>query len=121
MEHQNRPFINKNELSIFNNEFGLGFSLSVLIVMNVICIIVAFFFYKYCSSKESINKYIIYAIQFLLIGSINSLIDKIVWKGSLDYVLLFSTILDLKDIYLFIGVGLSFVGAIEDIKHHKSK
>ena len=109
------PFINRNQLSILNREFDLGISISVLIVMNIICITMAFFMYKYCIKKE-VNRYFIYAMQFILVGSINSLIDKIVWRGSLDYLLLFSTLFDLKDMYLFIGVGLSFVGAVEDIK-----
>ena len=38
-----------------------------------------------------------------------SLIDKILWKGSLDYRIAFHNIVDLKDIYLFAGAGLCII------------
>ena len=45
----------------------------------------------------------------ILAGVICSLIDKLFWKGSLDYILFFSKIVDLKDIYMFIGLFVCII------------
>lgn len=43
------------------------------------------------------------ATLMIFAGVVCSLVDKIFWKGSLDYILFFSKIVDLKDIYMFAG------------------
>lgn len=100
------PRINKEQMSVFNKEFGLGLSFKVLISLNILAVIFMPIFYYYYRKKEHINVYSDYAILFIWVGSICSFFDKLIFQGSLDYILISNTILDLKDLYLFMGCVL---------------
>lgn len=100
-----RPIINVN-LSWGGNYFAFLSNPWVANILNIIVIIIVLVsFYHY---KQTLNKYEPWAtIVFVLLmaGSICSLIDKLFWGGSLDFIQipLFFTF-DLKDCYLSLAV-----------------
>ena len=105
------PYLNVSQLSVFNNELNMGLSISVLCLINIflfVAIIVFYFVSKRYSSDNCI-KYLDKMFVYMLSGSVCSLIDKIFWGGSLDYFLVFSQIVDLKDIYLLVGFSYEIV------------
>lgn len=99
------PYLNESQLSIFNNEMNLNLDIIILLLMNIflIVILIIFYFILKKSSSESSIKYLNKMFVFLFSGVLCSLIDKKFYGGSLDYLLLGSKIIDLKDIYLLIG------------------
>lgn len=98
------PFLNEEQLSIFNNELGADIELNYLIVINLIGIIAVICVRNRLKKEKEWSTGYDMGTIMVLVGTICSLIDKIFWKGSLDYILLFSNIVDLKDIYMFVGL-----------------
>ena len=67
--------------------------------------ILIYLFYQYLNKQFGTNKIINSMYAFIFSGAMCSLIDKIFWNGSLDYILVnaFFTF-DLKDVYINIFV-----------------
>lgn len=107
-----RVYLNQDELSIFNSELGLQVSMNVLVFINIAAFVIFEYAIWLLKKDGSYNKVI--KIGFLLLegGMVCSLIDKIFWKGSLDYMIVFHSIVDLKDIYLFAGAALCIIGLV---------
>lgn len=97
------PHLNTTQLSIFNRELQLDVRLGHLILMNI-ALLAIFVIAQKRIRKEKIagDKLYFWTIP-IEVGAICSLIDKIVWHGSLDYLLIRSSVVDLKDIYMFVG------------------
>lgn len=102
-----RPIINVN-LSWGGNYFEILSNPWVVNTLNIVVILVVIFGYRHY--KQTLNKYepwptIIYVL--LMAGSICSLIDKLFWGGSLDFIQipLFFTF-DLKDCYLSVALTI---------------
>lgn len=117
------PYLNTAQLSIFNNEFGMNLSNIVLCVLNVAIIILVVLFYLYSKkhSEQSDIQRLDLMFIFLLSGTCCSLIDKIFWGGSLDYIRIMSVIIDLKDIYLVLGAFFYFSWAFNSILSKRNK
>lgn len=113
------PFLNKQQLSFFNHEMGLNMNLIFLIILNIGAIIILIVCRRRLEREKEWTKSFDNARKILLAGSICSLIDKLFWGGSLDYLLLYSKIVDLKDIYLFGAVCICFVEAVRQIIRKK--
>ena len=103
------PYLNTDQLSIFNNELELDMDLIYLIFINIIGIVAIVFIRNKLKKEKEWNKILDLTTLIILAGTVCSLIDKIFWKGSLDYLLFFSKIIDLKDIYLFVGIFVFIV------------
>lgn len=114
-----KPYLNVEQLSIFNNELEMALSLKTLIGINLMSILALFFLYKYMKKLEPVNTLMNYSFAILNSGCVCSLIDKIVYKGSLDYILIYKKISDMKDIYLIIGVALFCIYLLKYIKANK--
>lgn len=81
----------------------------LITVINVIAIYLLFCSYRYFKFKTSEhNKNLNILFLMAIAGGICSLIDKVFWGGSLDYIALKNLfIFDLKDCYItFFGIGL---------------
>jgi signal peptidase II len=113
------PFINKEQLSIFDNELNFQLSLVTLILINIGSLILLLATYVFVKKRGYINYHFKNAFVFITAGAISSLIDKMVFGGSLDYILFFKYICDLKDIYLIIGLILISIYTITYIKHER--
>lgn len=118
-----KPFLNKNQLTIFNNELNMKLSLEILTIINLViiaAIIMLFFYHKKtpdCKKIYCLNG----MFYFLMSGTICSCIDKIFWKGSLDYIMAFGKISDLKDVYLVVGAVFYIVFLLCNMDTPKKK
>jgi len=111
------PYLNKDQLSVFNKELDLGLGLSALIVINMFIIILLPIGYRYYIKNEYTNKYFEYAYIFSLSGVICSFLDKVIFSGSLDYILVGKQIMDMKDIYLLMSIIFSIIFVLSYFKY----
>lgn len=116
-----KPYLNTTQLSFFNNELGMNVGLSVLIFLNIILLPIIPLSIYLLFKKEKVHKVIYLAHDFVFAAMICSLIDKVFWGGSLDYIYLFNRwIVDLKDIYFVLAlVGVFYCGLENEIRKRK--
>lgn len=96
------PILNDN-YSYINSLFNLGCGRIFHIIMVILVLFFSYYAFKYLKAKISKNSILDIIKVFLFSGIICSLIDKIFWNGSLDYILLKGFfVFDLKDCYLTI-------------------
>lgn len=100
------PMFNR-DYSWFNSMLQLGIGKWIHISIVAIMSILICLFYQYLNNQFGTNKIINIMYAFIFSGAICSLIDKIFWNGSLDYILVngFFTF-DLKDVYINIFICL---------------
>lgn len=100
------PVFNRH-YSWFNSMLQLGVSKWIHISIVTIIGILVYLFYQYINKQFGTTKIINIMYAFIFSGAICSLIDKVFWDGSLDYILVngFFTF-DLKDVYINIFIGL---------------
>lgn len=106
------PMFNR-DYSWFNSMFQLGVSKWIHIVFGAIMIILVYLFYQYINYQFGTIKIVNIMYAFIFSGAMCSLIDKIFWNGSLDYILVngFFTF-DLKDVYINIFSGLIILSVL---------
>lgn len=111
-----RPFLNTNSMSLFNGlMFDLNISLKNLIVMNLVLLILMIPIYLYLKSINFKNIFLYLILLFLVAGGIASTIDRVIWGGSLDFILIYNYIIDFKDIYLFLSIFISIIYTIKGL------
>lgn len=100
------PIFNRH-YSWVNSMLRLGIGKWLHIAMAAILITFLFLFYKYLNKRYGTINIINVMFAFVFSGAMCSLIDKLFWDGSLDYILVtgFFTF-DLKDVYLNVFNGL---------------
>lgn len=100
------PLFNR-DYSWVNSMLQLGVGKWVHIVMVIAVLVFIYLFFLYFTKKFKITSLIGITFSLFFAGAICSLIDKLFWDGSLDYVLVkgFFTF-DLKDAYLNIAIAL---------------
>lgn len=110
------PILNDN-YSYINSLFNLGWSKAFHIVLVVVVLFFSYYAFKYFENKNTKNSMINILKVFLFSGVICSLLDKIFWNGSLDYILLKGFfVFDLKDCYLTIFQVLVIMLGIKNWK-----
>lgn len=105
------PLFNR-DYSWFNSMLQLGIGKWVHIVFVFMACVFIFLFYRYLLSLTNNHQTIRLPFVFLFSGAMCSLIDKVFWDGSLDYIQLKSFFtFDLKDLYIdaFIVILLFYV------------
>lgn len=99
------PFLNTHSMSLFNGLlFNLNLSLSNLVILNLIVLTLMIPIYLYLKSIEFKNMFLNMVLVLLIAGSISSTIDRLLWGGSLDFIVIFNHVIDFKDIYLFSSI-----------------
>lgn len=104
-----KPIFNRN-YSWLNSMLELGISRSVHIVFTALLLLFIFTLYLFVLKRYSSPRLCQGGFLFLISGASCSLIDKIFWNGSLDYIYLngFFTF-DLKDLFLNIAIILFLI------------
>lgn len=98
------PIINTDG-SWLNARFNFNVSFSLLIIVNAIAIILFIELYRYYLSKGNKDFWGDMAFLFISTGALCSLIDKIFYGGSLDFIGISDLfIADIKDIYINLGI-----------------
>lgn len=96
------PILN-DKYSYINSLGNLGINLTVHIIVAITILLISALVYIYIKETYRVNPLQELIFIFLFSGAICSLIDKIFWGGSLDYIFIegFFTF-DLKDVYISI-------------------
>lgn len=95
--------------SFIASRFNLNAPFILFIFLNFLILVLIFFIYKYIVYKNSVNPINQITFIFLFSGGFCSLIDKIFWGGSLDFLHIHNLfIADIKDIFITFGLG-SFI------------
>lgn len=103
------PIINTHG-SWMNARFGTAISFPVLISLNIIALILFLEIYRYYTHLEKKDFWCDAAFIFVFTGAFCSLIDKVFYGGSLDFIGISDLfIADIKDIYINIGILLIIV------------
>jgi len=98
------PIINTDG-SWLNARFGAGVGFNTLIILNLVSLFLFYAVYKFYLSRNEKVFWIDASFLFVLSGALCSLIDKVFYGGSLDYIGISNLfIADLKDIYINIGL-----------------
>ena len=100
------PMFNRH-YSWFNSMLQLGIGKWLHIAVVAIMSILIFLFYQYINKEFGIHTITNAMFAFIFSGAMCSLVDKVVWDGSLDYILVRGLfIFDLKDVYINVFIGL---------------
>lgn len=98
------PIINTDG-SWLNARFGTGVSFPLLISINFIALLLFFELYRYYLHKGNKTYYGDMCFLFVFSGALCSLIDKVFYGGSLDFIGIGNLfIADIKDIYINLGI-----------------
>lgn len=99
-----RPIINTDG-SWLNARFGTSVSFPVLITLNIFAILIFIEVYRYYLHKGKKDFWADMCFIFVICGAICSLIDKIFYGGSLDFIGISNLfIADIKDLYTNLGI-----------------
>lgn len=113
------PIINTNG-SWLNARFGTSVSFSLLILLNLIAVFLFIEIYRYYLYNKHKSFWADMCFVFIFAGALCSLIDKIFYGGSLDFIGISNLfIADIKDIYINLGI-LFFIVTIFDSGYLKS-
>lgn len=100
------PMFNR-DYSWINSLFQLGVSKWLHVLMVAIIVLMVFLVYMFIDHKGYNTKVVSTAFAFILAGGTCSLVDKMFWNGSLDYIYLKNYFtFDLKDVYINVFIGL---------------
>lgn len=98
------PIINTNG-SWLNARFGTSVSFPILITLNIIAIFIFIEVYRYYLHKGNKDFWSDMCFIFVTCGAICSLIDKVFYGGSLDFIGISDLfIADIKDLYINLGI-----------------
>ena len=98
------PIINTDG-SWLNARFGLGVGFITLIILNVFAVILFIEVYRYYLYKGNKDFWADMSFLFITAGALCSLIDKVFYGGSLDFIGISNLfIADIKDIYINLGI-----------------
>lgn len=98
------PIIN-SQGSWLNARFGAGVSFGALIVFNIIGLLLIVELYRYGLSKNMKCFWLDFAFIFMFSGAVCSLIDKVFYGGSLDFIGIIPLfVADIKDIYICLAI-----------------
>lgn len=104
------PIIN-SQGSWLNARFGAGVSFNLLVILNIIALILFVEIYRYFNSRNPKSYWLDLCFVFALAGCLCSLIDKVFYGGSLDFIGISDLfIADFKDIYINISILFLFLG-----------
>lgn len=107
------PIINTDG-SWLNARFGTNVSFTLLIAINFIALIIFLEIYRYFSKKYNKSFWSDMCFLFIFSGALCSLIDKVFYGGSLDFIGIGDLfIADIKDIYINLGILFFVVSAYD--------
>lgn len=106
------PHIN-DEGSFIASRFNLNAPFILFIILNFLILVFIFLIYRFKIYKKQLNSIKQLTFIFLFSGGLCSLIDKIFWGGSLDFLHIHNLfIADIKDIFITFGLGSFILSSI---------
>lgn len=106
------PHIN-DEGSFIASRFNLNAPFILFILLNFLILLFIFLIYRFKIYKKQLDSIKQLTFIFLFSGGLCSLIDKIFWGGSLDFLHIHNLfIADIKDIFITFGLGSFILSSI---------
>lgn len=100
------PVFNR-DYSWFNSMLQLNIGRWFHVILVVVMLVAIYVVYQFLRQRLEMDKLINSAFAFLFAGALCSLIDKVFWNGSLDYILVSGMFtFDLKDAYINVFIAL---------------
>lgn len=114
--------LHNTKLSWINSLLGTNVGFLPHVISNSLILILLVWGFRYARSIRTIPVSVEYSYIFILAGAICSIIDKLFWGGSLDFIGLMNWfIFDTKDLFITIGITIFAVYAIVySFKHPKA-
>ncbi len=107
-----KPSHNINH-SAFFSLLGIEAPIVVSVIMKILSLILVVSALVYFKRKNGIHKYNKYVIVLIVAGICCALLDDIIWGYTLDFICFpLFTVIDIKDIYLFVGLNLYMISAV---------
>jgi signal peptidase II len=107
--------------SWINSMLGMRASFAALSVLNAAVLVYAAAYYRYYEKKIGAGLWADCAAILMTAGCACSLIDKLAWGGSVDYIGLNGLfVTDLKDIFLSLSIGFIFTESFVNRKRNAS-
>ncbi len=114
------PIINTKG-SWLNVRFNININFTFLILINIIALLLFTEIYRYHNNINNKNLLTDLCYLFIIVGSICSLVDKIFYGGSLDFIGIGNLfIADFKDIYINLAIFM-FIVVIYDYDDEENK
>lgn len=106
------PVFNR-KYSWLNSMLGLENSKWIHVIVVAGLLILIYLFYRFLNRELGSRRIINVLFAFVFSGAVCSVIDKVCWNGSLDYILLDHLFtFDLKDVYINVFLGLLVVAIL---------
>lgn len=110
------PMFNR-DYSWLNSMFQLGVGKWIHILIVIFMLTAIIIFYKFLCNEVEITFFIDITFSFLISAAMCSLIDKVFWNGSLDYIYVNGYFtFDLKDVYINVFIALIIIMLISNYK-----
>ncbi len=104
-----RPYLNSDAA------FGLPVPSWIIVALSVI--VIALFIFLLCHAEAMPkqdeggichnynNLQIFFSLTFATAGALSNLIDRVLWGHTIDYILIFTGIINLADVLIFVGIA----------------
>lgn len=102
-------YLNTEYMSVYNHNFNLNLSIGVLIFISIAILLFLVSYYMYVIKNNALNSKIRFCMILVIAATLCSLIDRVFWGGSLDFIVFFGYIIDFKDIFLYFGVLVGII------------
>lgn len=116
------PVVN-TQGSWLSARYGLDYGINIFIVINIVILPLIVQIYRFYVYKKGKSPWIDMAFILMISGAASSLVDKVFFNGSLDFIELYRLfVADFKDFYLTLSIGclLSFLMLnSKDMKQYK--
>ncbi|MEI6101814.1 MAG: signal peptidase II [Eubacteriales bacterium] len=110
------PTLNTNYTWI-SSMMDLSLSKWIYVALVAILLILIILFYRYLQNRLPKNNTVNVLFAFVFSGAVCSLVDKIFWNGSLDFIQLSHLFtFDTKDVYVSIFIGLVLLFLVQNNK-----
>lgn len=97
--------------------FGIGIPLYIIVLLTIVIISLVLYFYnmhlKLSNGRTRPSAY--FGLMLLLVGSVSNLVDRLIYHSAVDYLRIFTSVINMADVLIIVGFVLYF----SSLKHLK--
>lgn len=115
-----RIFVLRSDLTIFYNEkFAFSIDVPVTIIYVLYLVVFGLIFYYLVSSWDKLSMITRFGFGLIVAGGISNLLERIFFGYVTDYFFLFNGVLNLADLYIFLGALLGIISKTNSEKFNQ--
>ncbi len=115
-----RIFVLRSDLKIFYNEkFAFSIDVPVTIIYVLYFVVFGLIFYYLVSSWDKLSMITRFGFGLIVAGGISNLLERIFFGYVTDYFFLFNGVLNLADLYIFLGALLGIISKTNSEKFNQ--